>query len=326
MTDFGFQSHLAPYMVGLIHQKRALGCKYTEQVRLLSKFDDFCLSQFPDETTVTESMLDVLGILKQTESPGTLRNRVTVISHLAQFIRASGHEAYVFPTSDLPKEPKYTPHIYTNDELQRLFRQIDCCNFIPFVPNRHLIMPLLFRILYCCGLRLGEALRLEFSDVDLSAGVLLIRDSKYDNDRYVPMSAELVEKCQAYAEQVHGAETQHQYFFPSHRGGQIPSINIYTNFRRFLHQAGISHGGKGSGPRIYDFRHTFAVNCLKQMVLNGKDLGVYHQVLKTYMGHSFFKYTAYYLRLTKDMFPDIRKKIEAFYESAYDSAGGERHA
>jgi len=326
MTECGFKSQLAPYMAGLVAQKRALGCKYTEQVKVLKRFDKICSEQFPNEHTVTRPMLDIWSVLRPTEHPGTLRNRVTVISHLAQYICALGCEAYIFPTNDLPKEPKYTPHIYTNDELRQLFRQIDCCEYMPLVPNRHLIMPLLFRMLYCCGLRLGEALRLEVCDVDLSAGVLLIRDTKYDNDRCVPMSAELAEMCRVYAKQVHVVGTQHQYFFPSHRGGQISSMNIYTNFRRFLQQAGISHGGKGSGPRIYDFRHTFAVNCLKRMVLDGKDLAVYHQVLKTYMGHSFFKYTAYYLRLTKDMFPDIRQKIEAFYEAVPGRAGGERDA
>jgi integrase len=81
-----------------------------------------------------------------------------------------------------------------------------------------------------------------------------------------------------------------------------------------LQKAGISHGGRGKGPRAKDFRHTFAVHCLKKLVLSGKDLNVYRQVLKTYMGHSLFSYTAYYLRLTKDMFPDIREKIEAHYE------------
>lgn len=323
MTEFGFKSHLAPYMVGLIEQKRALGCKYTEQVKLLKRFDNLCSEQFPNEHTVTKSMLDIWGVLKPTEHPGTLRNRVTVISHLAQYICVLGCEAYIFPTNDLPKEPKYIPHIFSDEELKRLFRQIDCCNYTPLIPNRHLIMPLLFRMLYCCGLRLGEALRLEVSDVDLLSGVLLIRDAKYDNDRYVPMSAELAEMCRIYASQVHTGGTPYQYFFPSHRGSQIPGMNIYTNFRRFLRQAGISHGGRGSGPRIYDFRHTFAVNCLKRMVLEGKDLAVYHQVLKTYMGHSFFKYTAYYLRLTKDMFPDIRQKIEAFYKAVPSSVGGE---
>ena len=97
----------------------------------------------------------------------------------------------------------------------------------------------------------------------------------------------------------------------------ISEMNIYLNFRKFLHKAGISHSGRGKGPRIYNFRHTFAVHSLKSIVLAGKDLAVYHQGLKTYMGHSFFKYTAYYLQLTKDMFPDIREKVEAHYSELF---------
>jgi hypothetical protein len=61
------------------------------------------------------------------------------------------------------------------------------------------------------------------------------------------------------------------------------------------------------------------------MVLAGKDPGVYHHALKTFMWHSFFKYTAYYLRVTKDMFPDIRQKLEAHYEAMLIGDGGERN-
>jgi len=268
-------------------------------------------------------MLDIWSEKKEYEHPGTLRNRVTVITHLADFMCGLGHAAYIFPTNDLPKEPKYIPHIYSVDELQRLFRQIDCCHYSAEAPNRHLIMPLLFRMLYCCGLRLGEALRLEVSDVDLDAGILLILESKNEVDRYVPMSEEFAELCRTYAKQVHTPMSAHKFFFPAPGEGRIVDMNIYSNFRRFLYKAGISHGGRGKGPRIMDLRHTFAVHCLKRMVLSGKDLNVYHQVLKTYMGHSFFKYTAYYLRLTKDMFPDIRQKIEAHYKRVLDSIGGD---
>lgn len=323
MTMPEFESHLAPYMAGLIEQKRALGCKYETQAITLKKFDNFCLERFPNEQTVSKAMLNDWGCIKPWEHPGTLRGRVTVVSHLAKFICALGHEAYIYPTNDLPKEPKYIPHIFTEDELRRLFRQIDCCHYSTEAPHRHLIMPVLFRLLYCCGLRPGEPLRLEVNDVNLESGVLLIRESKYDNDRYVPMSQELTEICCNYAKQVHSPGTSHKYFFPSPNGGKIPSINICTNFRRFLQKAGIPHGGKGQGPRCYDFRHTFAVHCLKRIVLEGKDQGVYHQVLKTYMGHSFFKYTAYYLRITKDMFPDIRQKIEDYYDSmGFGERGG----
>lgn len=323
MNPIVFESNLAPYMAGLIELKQALGYKYNEQIRQLKKFDQFCLEQFPEENTVTKSMMDVWGVIRPPEQPGTLRNRITVISHLATYMVSLGKEAYIYPTSECPKEQKYIPYIFSEDELQQLFRQIDCSHYSPEVPNRHLIMPVLFRILYCCGLRLGEVRRLEKADVDLASGVLLIRDSKNGNDRCVPMSAHLTDRCRDYAEQVHGAGSQHRYFFPAPDDGMISEINIYTNFRRFLYKAGISHGGKGKGPRIYDFRHTFAVHSLKRMIRSGKDMSVYHQALKTYMGHSFFKYTAYYLQLTKDMFPDIRAKIEAHYNTIMNIGGRE---
>ena len=323
MNPDTFESKLALYMIGLIEFKQALGYKYNEQIRLLKKFDQFCLEQFPEETTVTKPMMDIWGTLNPPECPGTLRNRVTVISHLAKYMASLGKNAYIYPTSECPEEPKYVPYIFSEEELQRLFRQIDCCHYSPEVPNRHLIMPVLFRILYCCGLRLGEVRRLERTDVDLISGVLLVRDSKNGNNRYIPMSAHLTDRCRDYAEQVHGSGSQSKYFFPAPDGGMISEINIYTNFRRFLHKAGISHGGKGKGPRIYDFRHTFAVHSLKHMVRSGKDMSVYHQALKTYMGHSFFKYTAYYLQLTKDMFPDIRAKIEAHYNMIMGIGGVE---
>ena len=98
------------------------------------------------------------------------------------------------------------------------------------------------------------------------------------------------------------------------------STAIIVHFHRFLRKAGISYGGKGKGPRVYDLRHTFAVHCLRHLVLSGKDIAVYHQALKTYMGHSFFKYTAYYLKLTTDMFPDIREKMEVYYKLNIDGS------
>lgn len=321
MISLNFHSKLAPHMTSLVNQKRALGYKYESQVIVLKKFDTMCVEQFPNECTVTRDMLDVWAIKQPMESSGTLRNRVTVISHLAQHMVALGIDSYIYPTNELPKEPKYIPYIFSKDELTSFFRQVDCCHFSPEVPNRHLIMPVLFRILYCCGLRVREVLNLELADVDLRKGILFIRKSKNDNDRLVPMSPELTKICQNYACKVHKNKILHKYFFPSPNENMISYMNIYSNFHRFLSKAGIPFGGKGKGPRIYDFRHTFAVHCLRNIVLSGKDIAVYHQALKTYMGHSFFKYTAYYLRLTNDMFPDVREKMESYYQLNFSDGG-----
>ena len=98
---------------------------------------------------------------------------------------------------------------------------------------------------------------------------------------------------------------------------------LYPNFRKFLWNAGIAHRGKGRGPRIHDFRHTYAVHCLKKWAEQEKDLTAYLPVLKTYMGHYSFEETAYYLRMTADVFPHITLKLEAQYLNIIPQLEGE---
>ena len=82
------------------------------------------------------------------------------------------------------------------------------------------------------------------------------------------------------------------------------------NFRRFLWQARISHGGRGHGPRVHDLRHTFAVNNLRSWFAQGRDVGALLPVLQTYLGHSSLADTAYYLHLTAESYPDITTRVQ----------------
>jgi integrase len=164
-----------------------------------------------------------------------------------------------------------------------------------------------------CGLRASEARLLKVADVDLENGILTVNHSKKDNSRLVPMSDILTERCRSFSKKMQPYHIANDYYFPALGNEPMTIGNLYKNFRRFLWQTQISHGGRGHGPRIYDFRHTYAVHCLKKWVQEGKDLNVYFPILKTYMGHDSFKETAYYLRMTADVFPGIISKIEARY-------------
>ena len=164
-----------------------------------------------------------------------------------------------------------------------------------------------------CGLRASEARLLKVADVDLDNGVLSIHHSKKDNSRLVPMSGLLTERCRNFSKKAHPYPVAEDYYFPALGGKPVRLCNLYNNFRRFLWRAGISHHGRGSGPRIHDFRHTYAVHCLKKWSEQEKDLSVYLPILKTYMGHDSFNETAYYLRLTVDVFPSITLKMETRY-------------
>lgn len=89
------------------------------------------------------------------------------------------------------------------------------------------------------------------------------------------------------------------------------AINLPDNrYRRYLEVAGISHGGKGQGPRLHDIRHTFAVHVLQKWIKEEADLSAMLPILSTYMGHKSVRSTAQYLRLTAEVYPDLMKKVE----------------
>jgi integrase len=325
MNDFNYQSPLRAFIKGMIREKRSLGYKYDSSPRILYKFDQFCLQYGCADASITKKLIFAWIQRKPNESLATLHNRASVVRQLALYITRLGVQAYVLPKDSLPKMPRYTPYIFSDKEMAALFKQADACHYCAEVPLRHRIMPLLFRLLYGCGLRISEALNLRLQDIDLDAGVLTVVDGKFNKDRLVPMAPENTRRCRGYMKDVHLFSDANAYFFPAPDGQAIRKGNAYKNFRRFLWQARISHGGWGKGPRLHDIRHTFAVHCLRQWVLQGKDLAAYLPILKTYLGHDSFRDTSHYLRLTAELYPDITAKVDRAFGHVIPSTGGDDH-
>ena len=306
-----FQSAFAGHLEDFIEHKRAIGYRYITGVGVLRRFDQFCIEEHSSEKVLSKELVTHWAQRRRGESVGTLGIRVCAIRQFARYLHTLGLEAYVIPSWILPRYQQYVPYIFTEKELTAFFSQVDACRYWAQNPVRHLVMPLLFRLLYCCGLRVSEATNLKVSHVDLHTGVLTVYVGKYGRDRQVPMSEELTERCRAYSRQLHSRSDEESFFLRSPSGGgPLNRKTVYYNFRRFLWDARISHGGPGKGPRIHDFRHTFAVHRLKRWVEEGKDLSAFLPVLTTYLGHTHFRETAYYLRLTADVYPTITALIE----------------
>lgn len=327
MNEFIYRSPFQPFILGMISEKRSLGYKYDSSPRALYQFDQFCLAYNYTAPVMSKALIHAWVQQRPNEALATLHNRVGVVRQLAMFMTRQGVPAYVLPKNTLPKVPEYVPYIFSNEELTAFIKQTDACHYCCEAPHRQRIMPLLFRLLYGCGLRISEALNLKIQDVSLHTGVLSIIDGKFNKDRLVPVSTELLRQCKKYTKQVHLFSDKNAYFFPAPNGQAVTKGNAYKNFRKFLWQARISHGGWGKGPRLHDFRHTFAVHCLRNWVLQGKDLAAYLPVLKTYLGHHSFHDTARYLRLTAEMYPDITARMEqTFGHVVPTTMGGDHHA
>ena len=304
-----FKNHLQSH----VELKKAIGYKYDTDARHLKRFDRYTMEKYPHVAELTKEIVLDWCNKKPYETQANLCSRASIIRQFGKYLDSIGVKTYIIPKGYFPTEEQYVPYIYTIDELKGFFTETEKCRYCYECPHRHLIMPVFFRMIYMCGLRVSEARLLKVADVDLENGVLTINQSKKDNSRLVPMSASLTERCRLYSKMVHPYPNAEDYFFPALDGKPMTVGNVYKNFRKFLWRTGISHGGRGRGPRIHDFRHTYAVHCLKKWAEQEKDLTVYLPVLKTYLGHDSFEETAYYLRLTADVFPDITLKLETRY-------------
>jgi integrase/recombinase XerD len=302
---------LTEAITALVTEKRAVGFKYVTEERVLTRFAAFCRTEFGQLDAPTQASVEawIAAAQRRGVAPATLQSLVAPVRQLARWLGRRGIPAYVLPGGTLPKPARYVPHIFPDSELAALFSQTDRCHYDSQVPLRHLVMPVLFRTIYACGLRASEARLLRTDDVDTDAGLLRIRDAKGGKDRQVPVSEPLRVRLAGYHARVSGRRGG-DWFFPGRAGQSLTLGNIEKNFRRFLWQARISHGGRGHGPRVHDLRHTFVVNNLRSWFAAGQDVAALLPVLQTYLGHSSIADTAYYLRLTAESYPHITARIQ----------------
>jgi integrase len=320
---------LSGAITALVAEKRAVGYTYHTEARVLARFEAFSRREYPRLDTLTEASVHawIDAARRRGAQPATVQGLAAPLRELARWLGRRGVRAYLLPRCALERPARYAPHIYTDTELSALFTQTDRCHYCSAVPLRHLVMPVLFRTIYACGLRCSEARLLRVDDVDIDTGVLQIRDAKGGKDRQVPVSTGLRDRLADYHAHVAGQPGRREWFFPGARAGQPLTLgNVYHNFRRFLWQAGISHGGPGHGPRVHDLRHTMAVNNLRSWFAHGRDVGALLPVLQTYLGHSSIADTAYYLHLTAESYPDITARVQQVIGDIVPPAsGGPRH-
>ena len=325
MGKIVYESSFKNYIQSHVDLKQAIGYKYETDADHLKRFDRFLAENYPHATSLTKEMVLSWCNKKSYKSQANQCARASIPPSVRKIPGFHRHRGLHYSQRIFSSEKQYVPHIFTHDELSRFFVQTDQCHYCSEFPDRHLIMPVLFRMIYTCGLRVSEARLLKVGDVDLENGILNIQHSKMDNSRLVPMANSLAERCRNYSKRAHPFLAPEDYFFPAPGGKPITIGNVYKNFRKFLWQAGISHNGRGYGPRVHDLRHAYAVHCLKKWVEQEKDLAAYLPALKTYLGHNSFEETAYYLRLTADVFPEITLKLETWYPGIIPELEGDAH-
>jgi len=243
---------------------------------------------------------------------GTRINRISVLRQFCRYLAHFDPRTCLLSPSYLPKRTRPAPHIYTRKEVRQIMaaaRRIG-----PRGSLRPTVIATLVGLLYTTGLRIGEALRLTLADVDLKKRVLLIRETKFKKTRYVPLSASGAGVLQVYLRhrRLAGMSTSPDApFFVNLWGHHYGQVGFTTVFLEIIRQLGI-RGPRGQrGPRIHDFRHSFAVNRLLAWYREGSNLAAKLPLLSTYLGHSTVTGTEIYLHATAELLESAGRRFHS---------------
>jgi len=307
---YEYNSGLAAPIHSYITEKRALGMKYDKESKMFHEFDKYLVKAGVFQPELSKAVVERWIAKRPKEKGKNQRYRLNFIKRFTFYLNSKGYNAY-HPTFKISShdDASFVPYIFTNDELGRLLYYFDNLEYSRNYPKKHLVLPLLYRTLMCCGLRASEAANLRVSDVDLDKGILLMSEAKNDKKRYVPLSEDLWSLYRCYYNDIHKNSLSNDYFFPNARKNPHHTTRVYDMFREALWHCGIEHKGRGHGPRVHDLRHTFAVRCMQKLEKTKGDIVTSLPYLSAYLGHYNIMGSQVYLRLIAEHHPVLIEKL-----------------
>jgi len=298
--------------------KRACGYKYKSEEIILKAFYIHAQEHKESSLGITKKFLEKWATLGIREGRKSLSNRVSVIREFGIYLNTQGYKVHILKAVRNATNKSFIPYVFSKKEIDKIFSILDNLKQSKHnLYNSHEVYPVLFRMLYSCGLRISEALNLKIKNVDTVSGRIVIDIAKNDKQRIVMMSKSLKNICHEYKNKYLYSLDNNSTFF-QHKDGTIRSKTQVNNFfRNILYKSDIPSLGRGKGPYLHNLRHTFACHAFYQMHINGIDMNVGIALMSTYLGHESTKATEKYLRLTQEIFPQIVQRISNYHSDIY---------
>ena len=294
-------------MKAFIKFKHSLGWKYETGEYYLRQFDRYCAANQTEDFSLKDIIKKWI-ILRDNECSGTQHIRVATIREFGKYLQLTGYpNSYIVPKKVCQKQIRTTPHFFTNEEIISFFYACDTLR--PRKENlvRHLVLPMLYRLLYCCGVRTCEARLLKRENVNLTTGYIDIFNSKGLKNRRIFIPEDLKILYMKYDTIINEIYPGRTYFFPIKSDGCYSKQGVGVNFNKIWKAAGPGNKS-GSKARAYDFRHHFAFANLNRWIKEGIDVNSMLPYLMRYMGHSSLRSTFYYLHLVPEFFATFSEK------------------
>jgi len=252
---------------------------------------------------------------------------VIVVRIFLAYLKSYGIDPFIPP---IPKvSDDYVPYIFSDDEINRIFSIADTLQRGNSRKNMliHVEYPMILRLMYGCGLRIGETLSLKMNNVDIDTGVLTLKHTKGGKQRLVPMHPSLIEILKQYCMAMGIVGYPEAYLFPTGDLSEPVSVNnAQHKFNFILEQGNISSAGRKKyqrGPCMHCLRHVFVFKSFAYAEKDGRRIDDSIPYLSLYLGHDSLKETEKYLKFSSEMFPEAMELFadytaQVFPEVNYD--------
>jgi len=286
--------------------RRAVGFTLSNTEYLLRSFADFATDR--KQTHIrTATAIDWAS---QAKSVAQRHTRHQTICRFAQYLRVEDLRHELPPANHFGyRKTRRVPHIYSRDEINGLvLAATRLCSPDSLLPRTYAA---LISLLAATGLRISEALHLLVTDITPNG--LLIRRTKFQKTRLVPLHATAVTGLGHYLIHRQEAKRGGDHVFVSDEGQPLVYWKVHGVFRALLKSAGIKPSG-GRWPRIHELRHTLAVRALESSPTGRQRIGQHMLALATYLGHVNINATYWYLETTPELLLDIAVISENFVQ------------
>ena len=299
---------------------------YAHYCHYLVDFDTFS-AIYINEKFVSETLINN-WIHTLNGKSSSIANEVIVIRIFMKYLNSIGITAYIPPIPKVAYD--YVPYIFSDEELERIYLQADNLD-VPNAKKNPLIQyefPMVIRLMYGCGLRTGETLALKMKDVDLIGGILIMRHTKGDKQRLVPMNPLLTEILERYCLAMGIVGAPDAWLFPVF-GKDEPMTPKDTQhlFEKILRLAEISFPGRKKherGPCLHCLRHVFVFKSFSAAEKAGRKIDDSVPYLSIYLGHDSLQETEKYMKFSSELFPEAMELFSdysaaVFPEVAYET-------
>lgn len=286
--------------------RRGLGFSLEQQGSLLSRFVAH-VAQHGDGHVTTKLALE-WAMLPARASPQSWVKRLGMVRSFALHLRAFEPATEIPPADLLPcRTTRFVPYLYSDQEIEALLRAAGQLRG-SFKPSTYAT---LFGLLAVTGMRVGEAIALDRSDLDWDSGMLVIRRGKLDKAREIALHPTTVKALRSHASRRDRLfpRPRTPSFFVSQVGTRLLRQNVHETFVGILRRAGLSDR-RPRRPRIHDLRHSFAMRTVRDWYEQGLDVEQRLPLLSTYLGHVGPSSTYWYLTATPELLALASQRLE----------------